>query len=62
MIEKGPGWSHSLHLIEFSPDLTNFLKINSAELAQTRFNPMPIRMEKVVAVFSACQSFCRTRS
>jgi hypothetical protein len=26
MIEKGPGWSHSLHLIELFPDLTNFLK------------------------------------
>jgi hypothetical protein len=34
MIKKGPGWSHSLHLIELFPDLTNLLKIDSAELAQ----------------------------
>jgi hypothetical protein len=34
MIEKGPGWSHSLYLIELFPDLTIFLEIDSAELAQ----------------------------
>jgi hypothetical protein len=34
MIGKGPGWSHSLRLIKFFSDLTNFLKINSADLAQ----------------------------
>jgi hypothetical protein len=34
MIRKGPGWSYSLCLIEFFPDLTNFLKIDSADLAQ----------------------------
>jgi hypothetical protein len=28
----------------------------------TQFNPMPIREAKVEAVFSACQSFCRSRS
>jgi hypothetical protein len=25
LIEKSPSWSHSLHLIEFFPDLTHFL-------------------------------------
>jgi hypothetical protein len=25
MIEKGPDWLHSLRLIEFFPDLTNFI-------------------------------------
>jgi hypothetical protein len=34
MIGKGSGWLHSLRLIKFFPDLTNFLKIDSAELAQ----------------------------
>jgi hypothetical protein len=29
MIGKGPGWSHSLHLIELVPELTNLLKFDS---------------------------------
>jgi hypothetical protein len=33
MIKKRSGWSHSLHLVEFFQDLTNFLKIDSAEKA-----------------------------
>jgi hypothetical protein len=36
MIGKGPGWWHSFCLIEPFSDLTNFLKINSAELAQNK--------------------------
>jgi hypothetical protein len=34
IIGKGPGWLHSLCLIKLFPDLTNCLKIDSAELAQ----------------------------
>jgi hypothetical protein len=32
MIKKGPGWSHSLHLIVLFPDLTNFLDFIHWEL------------------------------
>jgi hypothetical protein len=34
MIGKILGWSHSLRLVELFSDLTNFLEIDSAELAQ----------------------------
>jgi hypothetical protein len=34
MIRKGPSWSLFLCLIKLFPDLINFLKIDSAELAQ----------------------------
>jgi hypothetical protein len=34
MIGNGPGWLHSLCLIELFPDFINFLKIYSVGLAQ----------------------------
>ena len=34
MIEKGPGWSHFLRVIQFFPDLTNFSKFRPQGASQ----------------------------
>jgi murein endopeptidase len=48
MIQKGPGWSHSLHLIELFPDLTIFLNFLSQGAAQQQFKSVVFLVSGVV--------------
>jgi hypothetical protein len=48
-MEKGPGWSHSLHLIELFSDLINFLNFYSQGAAQKQFKSVAFFESGVVA-------------
>jgi hypothetical protein len=48
MIGKGPGWSHSLRLIELFPDLPNLLSFIHRELRSINIKVIPFFVTSVV--------------